>query len=102
MSYEGINHKLCANGHYSAADAMTEMYESRVALCYVCQAAITHEFAQDQTNGDNEGDLRTLPPNLEPFEITKARGEKCNLGHFHIIEPACYRIPGNGLWRVVK
>jgi hypothetical protein len=102
MSYEGINHKLCANGHYSTADAMTEMYESRVSVCYVCAAEIAHEFAQDQTNGEDVGNPRTLPPNLEAFVKAKAKGETCNLGHFHVTEPERFNVPDDGLWKAVK
>jgi hypothetical protein len=102
MSYEGTNHKLCARGHYSRVDALQEMYVEEQASCPYCSEPITHEFAQDQTNGDDPEHPYTMWPDMTSWKIEAEKGETCNLGHFHATEPARYRVPDTGLWREIK
>ncbi len=96
MSYEGYEQLLCKNGHYSQCDAheTTDWSENgpfhnlELVRCNECGEAIIWSNSVDETNGDGEGIV-----NLGRFRIKEAKIETCNLGHYHQVAPAIYRIP---------
>lgn len=87
MSYEGYEQYICANGHYSEADAYCSP-----SLCPVCGSETGWHNRVDETNGDSVG---IIPLELlnEKFLISAEDTKICNLGHQHITQHAIYRVP---------
>ena len=81
MSYEGETEHLCENGHYNITDC-----HDTVSECYHCKAKIVWTNEVDHTNCEGVYAVKTVK--------TAQKLEKCNLNHYHVIEPATYYIPG--------
>ena len=85
MSFEGYYELLCANGHRGGTGCWDEVELNGKDRCAACGEPWVFEHLVDTTN--DEGDPY-------PFvEVAPARTRLCDLGHYHIIEPARYAIP---------
>lgn len=82
MSYEGYVQSLCAKGHYSIADCWED------PKCDDCDSPIVWTNSVDQTNDDDVGYIE-----MDFWILEKALNEVCNLGHYHQVRPAIYKIP---------
>lgn len=96
MSYEGYLEVLCENGHLNIHNENAGLdYDERGPFvnysnikCPDCKSIAAFVNCVDATNGPPQGAI-----DFDLFEISPQKVEKCNLGHFHIIKPAVYRIP---------
>lgn len=83
MSYEGIEQRLCANGHLWECDSYVS-----VQFCSICNQESIWCNEIDQTNGGTQGEI-----DMDELLIKPAVFDTCNLGHQHEIAPPIYRIP---------
>ena len=86
MSYEGRVQCICPNGHYYEVDALDS------TSCRSCGARPEWKNHVDDTNGDAYGEI------LQEFIdkhllVTPEKQERCNLGHYHTLTEALYRVP---------
>ncbi len=94
MSYEGYTQVLCKNGHYDTYDCYAYAeYEcgfedSDVWHCPICGEYGEFYNSVDQTNCDDVGYII-----MEDLLLKESKKEQCNLGHYHVVEAATYRIP---------
>lgn len=92
MSYEGHEQVVCKNGHYYRRAASYNIFSEDGEKCPSCQATDGWHNNVDDTNCDSYGEI--------PFELFEARflvskavGKMCDMGHYHELTPAVYRVP---------
>ena len=85
MSFEGYIRRLCPKGHLTEEDVYTE----NSACCKHCGSVWEWGEVVDCTDGVGQ----KTPLNI----VEKAQWAKCNLGHWHEVEPARYEIPEDNL-----
>ena len=88
MSYEGYTQYICKNGHYYNGP---DSFAGPIEPCY-CGAVPAWENNVGDTNCDEYG-IVLFDTLVEHALISKAKEEKCNLGHVHVIQPEIFRIP---------
>lgn len=92
MGYEGYEQHICENGHYfHNYDMYSGMFSDDPTRCTYCQAPSAWRNCVDQTNGPSQGEIPM--EKLKAFLVSPAEEQKCNLGHFHLIKEAIYRVP---------
>lgn len=107
MSFEGIAHHICANGHLWEEDAMAELYrynryEEPLQKCPFCGAVTVWTHVEDETNGFQENDpmnngeikkwLKT-PPVMEAVNIVSQKDGRVIRQAMELISPETYSVP---------
>ena len=87
MSFEGFYQCFCKNGHLVEIDA----YDYDSGPCHVCGAEFEVKILVDDTNGERSGVISKKA--LKSLVISPEVKQLCNLGHWHVVNQAVYRIP---------
>jgi hypothetical protein len=88
MSYEGYYQAICQNGHYQC---IPENYGGPHSPCMICKSDWAWLNPVDQTNYLDWGMIPDQQ--LNTLLVQPEKWETCNLGHYHLISPAIYRVP---------
>jgi len=92
MSWEGVQHFICKNGHYSCEEDFGgggyNLTPEDMWKCPICKEKAEHTVIIDWTNGEG------IDPEVIP--VTPPTLCTCNeCGNRHVIKPATFR-PGEG------
>lgn len=87
MSFEGFYQCFCKNGHLIQFD----VYDDDSSPCPVCGTEFALKILVDDTNGEQSGVISKTA--LKSLVISPEVKQLCNLGHWHVVNQAVYRIP---------
>lgn len=91
MSYEGFEEHICAKGHQFDTSPSAWFDDYDAPKCPYCFSPTKFCNSVDQTNGPSQGEIDE--EGWKSILITPEVSQKCNLGHFHVLSQAVYRIP---------